>query len=252
MPDRPNISFLLNKSPDEIVNWFEDKGYAISWNWRDVWQHEHKKAFTVAKAMNMDVLTTIREEVESALDDGTTLREFQKELEPKLKELGWWGREEIVDEATGEVIKVQLGSPWRLKTIYRTNMQTSYMRGRHQHQKKVSDRRPWWMYDAVNDSNTRPSHAAKDGTIKRHDDAWWDSNYPPNGWGCRCHVRTLSDRQMERRGLEPTEGTPDDIASEGWDYNPGSDDFEPDLSKYPDDIAEQFKRIREKYEPLDI
>lgn len=251
MPERPNIEFLLNKTPEEMINWFRDKGYAVSWNWRDVWKEKHQVAFTVAKAMNMDVLQSIRQEVENAIENGTTVREFRKNLEPTLKKLGWWGRQEILDTETGEVIEVQLGSPWRLKTIYRTNLQTSYMRGRYQHQAKVTDRRPWWMYDAVNDSNTRPSHEEKDGIVKRHDDSFWDSHYPPNDWGCRCGVRTLSDRQLEARGLTPTEAEIEPFAGEGWDYNPGKTTFEPDLDDYPDDLAEQFRRAQERYQPID-
>lgn len=250
MPERPNISFLLNKPPDEIISWFQSKGFAVSWNWRDVWKEKHQQAFTVAKATNMDVLKTIRDEVDRAISEGITVREFQKELEPTLKKLGWWGRQEVVDQQTGEVLEVQLGSPWRLKNIYRTNTQTAYARGRYQHQVETADRRPWWMYDAVGDANTRPSHAEMDGTVLPADDDWWDANYPPNGWGCRCSVRTLSDRQLEERGLRPTESAPD-IAEEGWDYNPGKTTFEPDLAAYPEDLGEQFRRAQQRYQPID-
>ena len=27
-----------------------------------------------------------------------------------------------------------------------------------------------------------------DGIIKPVDDPFWNTNYPPNGWGCRCNV----------------------------------------------------------------
>jgi SPP1 gp7 family putative phage head morphogenesis protein len=213
---------LLNKKPEEIIRWFTGKGYKISWNWRDTWKEQHARAFTVAKAMNMDVLSSIRGEVENALEEGTTLREFQKNLEPTLKKLGWWGRQEKVNPKTGEIEEVQLGSPWRLKTIYRTNMQTSYMTGRYRHQMQAAKMRPWWMYDAVNDSHTRPSHAAHDGQVRRYDDPFWDKYYPPNGWGCRCTVRTLSGDQLQSRGITPAKGLPaQPIADEGWDYNPG-------------------------------
>jgi len=251
MPERPNLEFLLNKTPEEMIGWFREKGYAVSWNWRDVWKHQHQQAFTVAKATDMDILVSIREEVEKAISEGTTLREFQNNLEPTLKKKGWWGKQTVVDETTGEIIEVQLGSPWRLKTIYRTNLQTGYMRGRYQHQVKVTNRRPWWMYDAVNDSNTRPSHAENDNEVRRHDDPWWDSHYPPNDWGCRCGVRTLSDRQLESRGLSPATGPGEDFAGEGWDYNPGKESFEPDLADYPDDIAEEFRKVRERYTPIE-
>ena len=49
-----------------------------------------------------------------------------------------------------------------------------------------------WMYDARNDDRVRPSHAAMDGIIFRHDDPIWATHYSPNGWNCRCRVRVLT------------------------------------------------------------
>ena len=46
----------------------------------------------------------------------------------------------------------------------------------------------------------RPEHQAWDGLILRHDDPWWETHYPPNGWGCRCSVDTLSERDRRKLG----------------------------------------------------
>ena len=70
----------------------------------DVEPEEHAVAFTVAKAMQIDVLTTIREEVQKALDEGLPLETFQKNLKPRLVALGWWGRKEMVDPQTGDTV----------------------------------------------------------------------------------------------------------------------------------------------------
>ena len=52
------------------------------------------------------------------------------------------------------------------------------------------------------DDRTRPSHAALNGLIFRHDDPFWDSHFPPCDFNCRCSVRGLRLRDIERRGLK--------------------------------------------------
>ena len=234
-----DLTALIGQPPETVVEYFEDKGYTISWSWRDTWQAANAKAFTVAGAMKMDVLQTIRSSVEEAIEEGTTLREFQQELEPKLRELGWWGRREIVNEETGEVEERQLGSPWRLRTIYRTNIQTSYNAGRYENQ--AASTREFLQYIAVVDSNTTDRCAQRHLKVVPADSDWWDENYPPNHWGCRARTRSLSQRAVDARGLEVSDpdalGT---IATSGWAYRPGKAAFAPDLDSYDYRVARSY------------
>lgn len=241
MPELPSLAALFNSPPEAIVAQFRKKGYAISWNWQEVWQEANAHAFTVAKATDMEVLTVIREAVDDALANGTTFPEFQKNLEPKLKERGWWGRQEVVDPETGEVTEVQLGSPHRLKTIYRTNLSVSYSAGRYQAQIASAERRPWWVYRTAGDQNVRPSHDALKNTVLRYDDPFWDAHYPPNDWGCRCGVDSLSDRQLEKRKLKPTTGDKlQPFASKGWDFNPAKAVWQPLTDDFAEDLARKY------------
>ena len=177
-----DLLYAMGLPPEKAIEYFKSKGYAFSWNWQDVWQEAQALSFTVAKAMRMDVLQTIRDEVQKSLDEGLTFRDFQKDLEPKLKALGWWGKSEIVD-ADGVVSSVQLGSPYRLNTIYRTNMQTSYMAGNYRAMMENTDNRPYWQYETMHDAQVRPSHRALDGQVFAYDDPFWSTHYPPNDWG---------------------------------------------------------------------
>ncbi len=68
----------------------------------------------------------------------------------------------------------------------------------------AADAFPWLMYVAVIDASTRPGHAALDGRIWRKDDPVWKAIYPPNGTGCRCRTRALTDGQLRREALQPT------------------------------------------------
>lgn len=133
--------------------------------------------------------------------------EFADELEPLLRQKGWWGRQVIVGpDGTAEM--VQLGSLSRLRTILDTNLRMSYARGRWERIQRRAERRPWLRYVATLDDRTRPQHRAWHGLVLRADDPFWRSHNPPNGWHCRCTVVQLSDRDLERRGWSPSERPP--------------------------------------------
>ena len=48
-----------------------------------------------------------------------------------------------------------------------------------------------------------------DGRVFQADSPVWDTWYPPNGFRCRCTVRSLSKRQVEQMGLTVEEKAPD-------------------------------------------
>lgn len=195
----------INLAPAEAIAWFRAKGFQFGFSWQDVEKEEHSRGFTVAKAMTRDILETVREVVDRAIAEGETLATFSKELRPRLEAAGWWGRKEMVDPATGETELVQLGSPRRLKTIFDTNMRTSYAAGRWERIQRSKRAFPFLEYVTVDDARVRPQHHAWHGTILPVDDPWWDTHYPPNGWGCRCLPKPVSRGQAERRGLKVTE-----------------------------------------------
>lgn len=201
--DEDAIPFGL--APKEALAWFRAKGFIFGFSWQDVWHEEHGRGFTVAKAMTRDVLETIREAVDRAIAEGQTLEQFQKDLRPTLEKLGWWGKQRAIDPATGQIETVQLGSPRRLKTIFQTNMRTSYAAGRWERIQRNKRAFPLLEYVSVMDGRERPEHHAWHATVLPVDDVWWDEHYPPNGWNCRCLVKPVSRGQAERRGLKVTE-----------------------------------------------
>lgn len=211
----------VNLPPAEAVAWFRRKGYQISFGWEDTYADEHAHAFTVAKAMSVDLLEDIRSAVDKALSDGTTLRDFQKELEPLLVKKGWWGRKTMIDPVTGEERDFQLGSPRRLATIYDTNLRTSYAAGRWENIERTKSRRPYLRYVAILDERTRDQHRTWHGTVLPVDHPWWKTHYPPNGWGCRCSVQQLSERDLDRFGYKVSAGPPDVGLTRTW-TNPRS------------------------------
>jgi SPP1 gp7 family putative phage head morphogenesis protein len=196
-----DLKAIFGLEPEKAIAYLKFKGYAITWNWQDMLDQAHDQAFTVAKAMRLDLLSDIRAALETALQDGQTLKQFITTMQPTLEAQGWWGQQVIVDsEGVGEL--VQLGSPRRLKTIYQTNLQSAYMAGRKADMEQTTDTHPYWMYIAILDGKTRPSHRALHGQVFRHDDPIWAAIFPPNGFNCRCRVVALSEAAVKRRGLK--------------------------------------------------
>lgn len=183
-----NVYYAIGLPPDKAIAYLKAKGYQISWNWQEVWQRAQAKAFTVAGVTSQEVLADIRAAVQDALETGKTFNSFEKDLKPILQRKGWWGRHAQTDKTTGEVFGKPL-DPYRLRTIYQTNLQVAYMAGRYATQVENTDDRPYWEYSAILDGRTRPSHKALDGKVFRFDDPFWDTFYPPNGFNCRCTVR---------------------------------------------------------------
>ena len=195
-----DLKAVFGLEPAKAIAYFKFKGYAVTWNWQDMLDQAHDQAFTVAKAMRLDLLSDIRAALETALQDGQTLKQFIAGMQPTLEAQGWWGQQVIVDsDGVGEL--VQLGSPRRLKTIYQTNLQSAYMAGRKADMEQTTDTHPYWMYVAILDGKTRPSHRALHGQVFRHDDPIWSAIFPPNGFNCRCRVVAMTEAAVKRRGL---------------------------------------------------
>ena len=191
MPDRESVI------PSEALAFFAAKGIRPSFDYRDVWREEHAQAFTVAKAMQDDVLTAIKEALQTALAEGQTLRDFQG-IQPLLEKLCWWGIQDRIDPLTGEERTVQLGSPRRLRLIYRANMRTARAAGQWHRAERTKQARPYLLYQLGPSREHREEHVSWAGLILPIDHPWWRTHFPPNGWECKCRVRQISQRERDR------------------------------------------------------
>lgn len=225
--------------PLEAIAALERRGRRLdpTFSWQDAW--EHATMFTVAKSAGFDILADIHKGLADALAGGRTIRDFARDLTPVLQAKGWWGRKEVTDPLTGETREAQLGSTRRLRTIFDANMRVSYAEGHWARFERGKAARPYLRYVAVLDGRTRPAHRARHNVCLPVDDPYWDRWAPPCGWGCRCTLQSLSQRDVDRmRGelrFTPPPDTerswvnrrtgeisrvPDGI-DPGWAYNPG-------------------------------
>lgn len=196
----PELSVLFKLKPEAAIEYLQNKGYKITNDWREIWEDAHAKAFTISKMTDIQLLKDTKSTLEKALHEGWSSQQTQRELTNMFKSRGWWGKKTIIDK-NGEEKQIQLGSPYRVKTIYRQNMQSAYNAGRYLKQLENVDFAPYFQYICVLDERTRPEHRALHGKVFRYDDPIWAALYPPNGWGCRCTVRQLTASEVDRMGL---------------------------------------------------
>lgn len=235
---------LIPLPPEDAIRVLLARGRQLSptFAWQDAYAADHAAAFTVAKSAGFDVLQDIFNGLSKALQEGRTLREFARELTPLLQAKGWWGRQLVTDPLTGEQRPAQLGSLRRLETIFNANMRVSYAAGHWANFESNKRARPFLRYVTMRDEHVRPEHARRHNLVLPVDHPYWQKWACPNGWGCRCTMQSLSQRDIdqliedgEKLIFEP----PDEVTQAwvnkrtgevrdipvgidpGWDYNPG-------------------------------
>ncbi len=154
-------------------------------------RHIKDRSFAVAGLAKRDMISDLHSSLYAAMNEGKTFAQWRASIPQILQETGWTGH--------------------RLETIFRTNVQTAYNAGRYAKMREVAKSRPYWQYLAVCDDRTRPAHAALNGMVFPADHEFWDSHYPPNGFRCRCTVRSLSKRQVDKQDLAVQEDIPQDL-----------------------------------------
>lgn len=80
-----------------------------------------------------------------------------------------------------------------------------YLYAEKDHAKSVGKSgKNWTRYEASNtelfleyvtmkDNKVRPAHVYLDGIIRNEKDNFWDTFMPPNGWNCRCKVKSYKE-----------------------------------------------------------
>ena len=277
MPDVKTPKFVLGRPPEEAIAFLrEKKMLADKINRKQLYDSALARATTIANMTSADMLKDIYGSMEKAMREGKGFHQWKKELTAEFERKGWvYGHDKAIsrgidgtllaDPKTGE----HFGTPRRLNTIYRVNMQQAYSAARYQRYMDNVDNRPYWLYSAVGDARTRPAHQALNGRVYRYDDPFWATFYPPNGFNCRCTVIALDARTLKRRELEVgdsseflveverpkdklgnTEKTvgfklPDGsvrVTDKGFDYNVGRLTYRPNLDLYPEKVAHQFAK----------
>lgn len=230
MANNLSTSLLLcfDKAPEEAVKYLESLGIKITWDWQSELKAIKKLAFTVSKVTKADILQDVLDEIKKAVNEGIALEQFKTELSDTLKQKGYTKKED--------------GSAWRLDTIYRTNSQSIYSKGRFNQMSEVKNEFPYWRYVATLDSRTTQGCITINDIVLPADDPFWKTNYPPRHFNCRGRVVALNDALIKQYGYKVSDGNQyrNVKPAEGFDTYPG--EWQPDLTKYDGIIKNGLKK----------
>lgn len=218
---REAIAYLKGKLPEGTMAW------------NDIAGPVHGKVFTVAGATNLDLVKDLHGAINSAIENGTTLAQFRKDFDQIVQRHGW-----TYNGSRG----------WRTRVIFDNNMRSARMAGRWAQLQANKNRRPYLQYRTAGDARVRLQHRMWDGIVRHIDDPFWDTHYPPNGWGCRCTIRPYGQAELDTLGLkvqtapaqikmrqvvnadgQVTDEVPLGI-DPGWDHNVGKAWIQPEIA----------------------
>ncbi len=192
----------------------------------------NSKIFAVAGAVKADLLRDLQDALVTAKADGRTITDFRKDFDKAVAEHGW-------------TYKGKRG--WRTRVIFDNNMRSAAMAGRWAQIQDNKKHQPFLQYRTAGDSRVRPMHRLWNGLIYRVDDPFWQTHYPPNGWGCRCTVRAYAQADLDEKNLqlsEPFDMKEREVVTRdgeikdrvpigidpGWDHNVGQSWIAPEVA----------------------
>lgn len=210
---------------DEAIQALRDKLPVTKSVWDELTADEREFAFTVANVAQADLVAETLDYMESAVRDGSTFEDFQaSDVVERLTD-AWGGAD-----------------PSRLESLFRTTTMTAYNEGRFRQMTSpaVAKARPYWRYDAIEDSVLAecPICSRCAGVILPADDPWWRTHYPILHPRCRCIVTALSADEAESAGI--SSGGPSVKAVDGFGRAPSAPSYgwEPDAADYPAAVAD--------------
>lgn len=175
---------------DEAISYLENRIALPAERWKDYANSEANAAFWSAGAVDATLVSDLQKAVTRAIQSGVPYDspDFAAQIASFSEQYGW---------------DIKGGADWRARLILSQNLRQSYAAGRHDQQfdPDVMKLQPYLQYLHSDSRAPRPDHLALDGKVFRKDDPIVNSIYGPRGFGCGCTMVSLSQRQLDRRGL---------------------------------------------------
>ena len=180
-----------SSSFDDAISYLESRIALPADRWNDYANSEANAAFWSAGAVDATLVSDLQKTVTRAIQSGVPYDspDFAAQIASFSEQYGW---------------DIKGGADWRARLILSQNLRQSYAAGRYDQQfdPDVMKLQPYLQYLHSDSRAPRPAHVALDGKVFRKDDPIVSSIYPPNGFNCGCSMVALSQRQLDKKGLD--------------------------------------------------
>ena len=169
---------------EEAIKSFLDKMPVLYDTIEEVTEDVRANFVWLKKSNDLEITTRLFDSMKKSLENGTTFKQWIKDCEQAINKAG-------------------LGKQgYYLENVYRTNMMTQYSIGNFKQQMEVVEDYPYWEYSAIEDNRTSNICRQLDGVVKKYDDLFWSTYYPPNHFHCRSTVISRNKEELKKYNLK--------------------------------------------------
>ncbi len=226
-PQKPPLE-LEPLPPEEAIKFFKDKIIMPAKDFYALEAWARARAFTVSYVTKAEVLSDIHNALDEAISNGTTLADFRSSLKDIAEQRGWVGT-----------------SPWHEENIFRTNIQTSYAKGRWDQWETVEDKF-YGTYSSIDDDRRCEVCAEiaekMAGKVYPMSHPIWNIYYVPQHFQCRDTIVLIHKSQVSAMGFEIGDEIPDGMPTPLFANNPALVSYTPDLSKMPEELRSMVEK----------
>lgn len=220
----------FKKSPRKVLEYFKSLGIKID-DEDKLLEEIEKDAFYITKVTKLDLLLDIKKEIEDAIENGTSFKDFKDNFRNILQKRGYYDNSDK-----------GLNTNWRINLIYKQNIIKAYSAGRYEQSLEYKSDFPFYVnYSVLDKSTTKECNSLNNKAI-RIDDPNISKIYPPGHFRCRRIMIPVEYDFIIARGFQIVSG---DQVQKDWNkpnfQKLPNAPFVKDLSAVPKEYKEEFE-----------
>lgn len=192
------MNYLFDPAPaKDVADWIRQKLPLSRQQFDKLLPELQARAFVVSGVHAFDALQDIRDTV-AKLPEGELFKSVQKEVAAKLSNYINYDQPDLFDDIEGfESTSDREKLERRAGFLLRHHGNQAYAYAAHADLEEHADIFTHWKYLTVGDGHVRDTHRALDGLILPKTHEFWQTHFPPWGYGCRCQVVPVTTKEYD-------------------------------------------------------